>query len=135
MTDQGPPPAPPMPPAETPPITARSPAVRRIPILVAIALLVIAALIAAANYITRNDLPKCDSRNAKDSLSDIFQAKNIDAKRYNEIKTVSTTKEEVLCNATLTLQDDSVLEIDYRFFFEGGTKKVQITAAREKPKS
>jgi hypothetical protein len=148
MTDRGPPiapsappppaapsaaPTPPIPPTETPP--ARSPAMRWTQIVVGIALLVVFAVIVVGKYITRNDLPACDSTDAKDSLSDIFKAKNVDAKRYNEIKTVSTTKEEVLCNASLTLQDDSVLEIDYRFFFEGDTKKVQITAAREKPKS
>jgi hypothetical protein len=132
MTNQISPSAPTASQTGKPPVRSRI--IRWVQIFTGIALIIIVGLIMIANYITKDDLPGCDSNDAKSSLSDIFKSKNIQATRYNEIKTVSTSKEEILCTASLTLQDASLLEIDYRFYFEDKTKKIQITAARDKPK-
>ena len=95
---------------------------------------VVIFLIWIARMLTAGDLPGCDSSGAKSGLSDIFQSKNVEATKYNEIKSKSESKAENLCYASLTLKDGSVLEIDYKLYFEDKSPKVLITAARDAPK-
>jgi len=133
MTDQNSPPAPAAPEPAKPP--ARNRILHWVRIVIAVVILGNFAIYAINKFVTRNDLSGCDSEEAKNGLSDVFTSKSVQAKRYNEIKTVSTSKEEVLCTASLTLEDESILEIDYRLYFENKGQMVQITAAREKPKA
>ena len=124
MTDQTSP-APQPAPAASP--VGRATLMRWIQIIVGISVVAVLALIAVARFTTRNDLPGCDSTQAKNTLSDIFKKNNVDAARYNEIKTLTTLDDMITCNATLTLRDDSKLVIDYRLFKEGGSMKLLIT--------
>jgi hypothetical protein len=80
----------------------------------------------------RGDLPGCDSDGAKSGLSDIFKNAKLEFSRYIEIKMLTTTKEEVTCNATLEKTAGGSAEFDYRIFFEGKDPKVQITRAEDK---
>ena len=94
---------------------------------VAAVVVVLLALIAIAKFATRAEIPGCDSTAAKDALSDILKKTNVDATRYDEIKTLTTLKDMVTCNAMLTLRNDSNLVIDYRIYQEGGSMKLMIT--------
>jgi hypothetical protein len=115
-------------PAETPP-PAKQPsrAARITQLVVGIVLVAVFGLILLAKIITRNDLPGCDSAEAKDVLSDIFKKNNINASRYDEIKTLSTSNDEITCNAKLTLRDNSTQEVDYKLFREAGNTRLLIT--------
>jgi hypothetical protein len=103
---------------------------RIIKIVVAVGLLAVVGLIMVAKFVTRNDLPGCDSTRAKDTLSDIFKKNDINASRYDEIKTQSKTDEEITCYAKLTLRDNSTQEIDYKLFRENGEIRLLITSSK-----
>lgn len=132
MTDQGstaasqPPLAPPA--AEQP---GRSTLSRRVQIGVATAIMLVFGIILISRLITWNDLPGCDSTRAKDTLSSIFKERNVNASRYDEIKTLTTGKDEITCNATLTLRDDSKLMIDYKLY--RGDSGVRLLITRSNP--
>jgi hypothetical protein len=96
-------------------------------VIVGIALLSVGALILIGRLVTRNDLPGCDSTRAKDTLSDIFKKNNVTASRYDDIKTLTTAENEITCNATLTLRDNSKLVIDYKLFKEGSDMRLLVT--------
>jgi hypothetical protein len=114
------------------PAPAASPAgrgtlMRWIQIGVGCAVVAVLAVIAIARFATRDDLPGCGSTQAKDTLSDIFKKNNVNASRYDEIKTLTTGNDEITCNAALTLRDDSKLVIDYRLYREGDGMKLLVT--------
>ncbi len=75
-------------------------------------------------------LPGCDSKRARDTLSDVFQANKVSTTRYNEIKTLSETKDEVRCNASLALREGGNLNVDYRFYWEGANPKIEYSLKR-----
>jgi hypothetical protein len=116
-------------PAETAAPAGKPPSAagRIVKIVVAVGLLAVVGLIMVAKFVTRNDLPGCDSTRAKDVLSDIFKKNNVDATRYDEIKTLSKGDDEITCYAKLTLRDNGAQEIDYKLFREGGDMRLQIT--------
>lgn len=77
-----------------------------------------------------NTLPLCDSQRAKDSLSNVFKANKLSPTRYDEIKTLSKSDQEVRCNATLPLSEGGIIRVDYRFFWEESTAKIEYTLRR-----
>lgn len=85
------------------------------------------ALIFAARFVTRDDLPGCDSKRARDTLSNVFQANSLKPTRYNEVRTVSSGKDEVVCSATLATDGPGRIEVDYRFYKQDGQDKYQVT--------
>jgi hypothetical protein len=78
-------------------------------------------------------LPGCDSQNAKDTLSGIFKEHKFEPTGYDSIKTISSSKDEVVCNAVLPLPDGANLIADYNFFWEGKTVKVKYSMHRKAP--
>ncbi|HSZ66624.1 MAG TPA: hypothetical protein VK825_10505 [Xanthobacteraceae bacterium] len=66
-------------------------------------------------------LPQCDSENAKHTLADVLKQYRLAPLRYEPIKTVSSSKDEVVCSAILPLPDGGNVAIDYRFFWQGST--------------
>ncbi len=50
-------------------------------------------------------LPECDSARAKKTLTDVLKQLQLEPVRYEPIKTVSSSKDEIVCNATLPLPD------------------------------
>lgn len=77
-----------------------------------------------------NTLPLCDSQRAKDSLSNVFKANKLNPTRYDEIKTLAKSDQEVRCNATLPLSEGGTVRVDYRFFWEESTAKIEYTLRR-----
>ena len=90
--------------------------------------LAIAGIVGVASwFMTRSDLPGCDSPRTRNTLADIFKEKNVDVLRYDEIKTVERIVDDIYCHATLTLRDDSKLEIDYRLYRGDTGNRLLIT--------
>ena len=52
-------------------------------------------------------LPACDSGRAKATLADVLKQLKSEPQRYEPIKTVSASKNQVVCNAILPLADGS----------------------------
>ncbi len=75
-------------------------------------------------------LPECDSTRATNTLADIFKQLKVQPLRYEPIKTVSTSKAEVVCNALLPLAEGGSVNIDYRFFWQGSTAEMRYSISR-----
>jgi hypothetical protein len=66
-------------------------------------------------------LPECDSEAAKHTLADVLKQYGLQPTSYAPIKTVSSGKEEIACNAVLPLPDGGKVAIDYTFYWQGST--------------
>ena len=78
----------------------------------------------------RNTLPGCDSQRAKDTLSDVFKTNKLNPTRYDEIKTLAKSDDEVRCSASLPLSEGGTLRVDYRFFWDDSTAKIEYRLMR-----
>ena len=84
----------------------------------------------ATQFFNAATLPGCDTKRARDTLSDVFQANKVSTTRYNEIKTLSETKDEVRCNASLALNDGGTLKAEYRFFWKDSKAQIDYKLSR-----
>jgi hypothetical protein len=75
-------------------------------------------------------LPQCDSARAKQTLSEIFQELKLVPVRYEPIKTISSSKEEVVCNAVLPLPDGANVVADFRFYWDGNKANMKYSITR-----
>jgi hypothetical protein len=78
-------------------------------------------------------LPECDSDSAKHTLADVLKQYKFEPVRYEPIKTVSSTKDEVVCNAVLPLPDGATVAVDYKFYWEGSTASMKYSVMRQAP--
>ncbi len=76
-------------------------------------------------------LPECDSTRARNTLADVFQQLKFAPQRFDPIKTISSSKDEVVCNASLPLADGTTLNVDYRFFWQGNKANMKYSIARK----
>jgi hypothetical protein len=103
--------------------------------LIGIPVLAVAGVLVYRGLHERLVLPECDSKRAKDTLADVFKQLNTEPLRYEPIKTVSSSKDEVVCNALLPLADGASLNVDYRFFWQGSTAQMKYAISRKEPHS
>jgi hypothetical protein len=101
-------------------------------------LMVIPVLAVAGVFIYRGIrdrlvLPECDSSRAKQTLADVLKELKLEPSRYEPIKTVSSTKEDVVCSATLPLPDGASVAIDYTFYWQGDAANMKYSIARKAP--
>jgi hypothetical protein len=76
-------------------------------------------------------LPACDSSTAKKSLADVLKQLKLEPTSYAPIKTVSTTKNDVVCSAVMPLPDGSNVAVDFTFYWEGNTAQMKYSVARK----
>jgi hypothetical protein len=76
-------------------------------------------------------LPECDSDRARKSLAEILQQFKYEPTTYAPIKTVSTTKDQVVCSAVLPLADGGYVAADFTFYWQGDTANMKYTVARK----
>lgn len=77
-------------------------------------------------------LPACDSDRAEHSLADVLKELRMEPTRYAPIKTVSATKDQVVCNAILPLPDGGSVAADFTFYWQGGTAHMKYSVSRKK---
>jgi hypothetical protein len=82
-------------------------------------------------------LPDCDSDRAKKSLVEVLQQFKYEPTKFDPIKTVSATKDQVVCSAMLPLPDGSSVSADFTFYWEGDKASMKYSVARKaaEPKS
>jgi len=90
-------------------------------------------LIVFGMIVELGELPRCDSKSAKDMLSTVFIQKKVNPAKYNEIKALSKTDEEIKCTASLALRAGGNIEVDYRFYWENKEKKYEVTRLQPQP--
>jgi hypothetical protein len=82
-------------------------------------------VLAGAAYLLFNglrdylELPQCDSDHAKEWLGQALDPFKFGPTHYESIKTISSSKQEVVCNAVLALPDGSNIAVDYSFYWKG----------------
>jgi hypothetical protein len=76
-------------------------------------------------------LPECDSDRAKKSLAQVLKELNYAPTKYEPITTVSTTKDQVVCNAVLPLPDGSSIAADFTFYWQGDKANMKYSVARK----
>jgi hypothetical protein len=79
----------------------------------------------------RFTLPACDSSRAKSTLAEVLKQLKVEPPRHQEIKTVSTSKQQVVCKVALPLADGGTLNIDYTFFWQGNTADMRYSISRK----
>lgn len=81
-----------------------------------------------------HSLGRCDSKAAKENVENVFTNAPINKTLIgleivdwdNRITTVSSNPNELVCKATVTLNDSSVNKISYRFYKQHDSAYVQI---------
>jgi len=76
-------------------------------------------------------LPECNSDRAKKTLAEILGPLKLEPTRYEPLKTVSTTKQDVVCSAVLPLPDGATVAVDYTFYWQGNNANVKYSVARK----
>ena len=76
-------------------------------------------------------LPKCDSDRAKRTLGDILKQLKLEPSRYEPLTTVSSSKTQVVCKATLPLPDGGNVDIDYTFYWQGSQANIRYSVTRK----
>jgi len=70
-------------------------------------------------------LPECDSETARHTLADVLKQYQLEPTRFEPIKTVSSSKDEIVCNAVLPLSEGRNVAIDYTFYWQGSTASMK----------
>ena len=103
--------------------------------LIAVPLIVIMAALFYHGLRDRFFLPECDSERAKQTLADVLKQLKLEPVRYEPIRTVSSSKSQVMCNATLPLLEGGSVAIDYSFYWQGSQANMKYSVARRTPNS
>ncbi|MGC1325994.1 MAG: hypothetical protein WA850_09655 [Xanthobacteraceae bacterium] len=78
-------------------------------------------------------LPECASGRAKHSLADVLKQLQLEPTQYEPIKTVSTSKDQVVCNAVLPLPGGGSVVADYTFYWQGSSADMKYSISRKRP--
>jgi len=99
--------------------------------LLGIPILAVAGVFIYSGIRDRLALPECDSDRARKSLAEVFKELNYAPTKYEPITTVSTTKDQVVCNAVLPLPDGSSVAADFTFYWQGDKANMKYSVARK----
>lgn len=88
---------------------------------------ILIALVQGLSFFT---LPSCDASGIKDTVRSIFQDKKVELEQLTDIKQVSEEKGQTNCAARIQVKGEP-LDLTYRVFWDGWSKKVQISDVRE----
>ena len=99
--------------------------------LLGIPILAVAGVFIYSGIRDRLVLPECDSDRARKSLAEVLKELNYAPTKYEPITTVSTTKDQVVCNAVLPLPDGSSVAADFTFYWQGDKANMKYSVARK----
>jgi len=103
--------------------------------LIAIPVLAVAGVLLYCGLHDYFVLPACDSSRARDTLADVLKQLKMEPLRYEPVRTVSTSKNEVVCSAALPLADGTNAYVDYSFFWQGTTSSMKYSVSRRPPQT
>ena len=99
--------------------------------LLGIPLLAVLGLVLYNGVRDRLYLPECDSDRAKKSLAEVLKQLKLEPTSYVPIKTVSSTKNDVVCSAVLPLPGGGSVAVDFTFYWQGDTAQMKYSVARK----
>lgn len=80
-------------------------------------------------------LPECDSETAKQTLAQVLKELKLEPVRYAPIKTISSSKDKVVCNAVMPLPDGGSVVVDYSFYWQGAKAQMSYSVHRQPAQS
>jgi hypothetical protein len=107
---------------------------RTIARLLGIPVLAVAGVILYRGLRDRLVLPECDSAMAQQTLGQVLKQLKLEPVRYAPIKTVSSSKDKVVCNAAMPLPDGGTVVADYTFYWQGDKADMRYSVHREAAK-
>ena len=99
--------------------------------LLGIPLLAVLGLVLYNGVRDRLYLPECDSDRAKKSLAEVLKQLKLEPTSYAPIKTMSSTKNDVVCSAVLPLPGGGSVAVDFTFYWQGDTAQMKYSVARK----
>ncbi len=93
--------------------------------LIAIPALAFAGVLIYRGVQERFILPACDSSRAKASLNELLGQLKAEPLQEDAIKTISTTKQQVVCNVAVQKSDGSTVQLNYTFFWQGNSAEMR----------
>ena len=78
-------------------------------------------------------LPPCESPQAAESLRNIYKERNVVISGISDQNTLTSTATENTCSARLQMPSEQ-MEINYRLFWDGKTRRIEATPAKSQPK-
>src|ERR1700678_3086018 len=114
------------------PISPRPPRPYRLALrLIGIPAAAVAGVFIYSGLRDRFVLPECDSDRAKHTLTDVLKQLKLEPTRYEPVKTVSSSQDQVACNAVLPLPDGGTVTVDYTFYWDGGKANMKYSLSRK----
>jgi hypothetical protein len=101
--------------------------------LIAIPIIAVAGVLIFRGLRDHFVLPECDSERARHTLAEVLTEMKLEPVRYEPIKTVSSGKDKMVCNAVLPLPDGGTVVADYTFYWEGNKANMRYSIARRPP--
>jgi hypothetical protein len=98
--------------------------------LIAIPALAFAGVLIYRGVQDRFVLPACDSARAKSTLANVLDQFKVGPVGDEQIKTLSTDKTKVDCNALVPLSNGGTLNVDYNFFWQGNNAEMRYAISR-----
>jgi hypothetical protein len=98
--------------------------------LLGIPILAVAGVIIYTGIRDRLVLPDCDSDRARRSLAEVLAQMKLEPTTYAPIKTISSTKNSVVCSAVLPLPDGGSVSTDFTFYWQGDKVDMKFSVAR-----
>jgi hypothetical protein len=98
--------------------------------LIGLAIVAAAAVVLYRGVRERFVLPECDSQTAKNTLAQVLKELRLEPVRYAPIKTISSTKDKVVCNAAMPLPDGATVVADYTFSWQGRKPNMRYSIRR-----
>jgi hypothetical protein len=99
--------------------------------LIGIPALAVAGVFIYSGIRDRLYLPDCDSHRARGTLSDVLKQFKFEPTSFGPIKTVSTTKQDVVCSAVLPLPDGTSVAVDFTFYWQDNDVRMKYSLARK----
>src|SRR5579862_373534 len=99
--------------------------------LIGIPALAVAGVFIYSGLRDRLVLPTCNSDRAKKTLGEVLKQLKLEPTRYEPLKTVSSTKNDVVCSAVLPLPDGSSVAVDYTFYWQGNDADMKYSVVRQ----
>lgn len=99
--------------------------------LLGIPMLAVAGVIIYRGVEARLVLPACDSARAQQTLADVLKELKLEPVKYAPIKTISSSKDKVVCNAVMPLPDGANVVADYTFYWDGSKANMRYSVHRQ----
>lgn len=103
--------------------------------LIGIPVLAVAGVIIYRGVREHFVLPACDSDTAKQTLTQVLKELKLEPTRYAPIKTISSSKDKVVCNAIMPLPDGGSVVADYSFYWQGDKANMRYSIHRQAAQS